>query len=160
MINYCKKCSGSGYITDPKAKWWQNILITKRIICTACDGIGIVTPQNYFKTINYGRLLRKDKDRIMNTINIKKHLALLGLKVRDKVTGFEGIAESISFDLYGCIQVDIRPPVDEKGLPREGRWHDILRLEIMDKTPVMDVPNFDFGIQAEGKQGAADKPLK
>ena len=36
-------------------------------------------------------------------------LKLLGLKVKDKVTGFTGIITSVSFDLYGCIQVIITP---------------------------------------------------
>ena len=40
---------------------------------------------------------------------IKKHLDLLGHKVKDKVSGFQGVVISMSFDLYGCIQADVRP---------------------------------------------------
>ena len=90
-------------------------------------------------------------------MQIKKHLDLLGLKARDKVTGFSGVIESIAFDLYGCVQADVRPPLDKDGNIVHGRWMDINRLKITTTKPVMDVPNFDYGIQAEGKQGAADK---
>lgn len=36
---------------------------------------------------------------------VEETLAVLGLPVRDKVTGFDGVITSVSFDLYGCIQV-------------------------------------------------------
>ena len=41
----------------------------------------------------------------------------------------------------------------------EKHWFDVSRLEILDNNPVMQLPNFEFGLQAEGKQGAADKPI-
>ena len=48
---------------------------------------------------------------------IKKHLDLLGLKVKDRVSDFEGVVISISFDLYGCVQADVRPfTTDKDGL--------------------------------------------
>jgi len=91
-------------------------------------------------------------------MEIKKNLDLLGLKAKDKVTSLSGVIESISFDLYGCIQAVIRPDtLDKDGKIQEGRWIDVARLKIINKKPVMDVPNFDYGIQAEGKQGPADK---
>lgn len=89
---------------------------------------------------------------------IHQHISKLGLPVKDKVTGFEGIVECVSFDLYGCIQVALRPSIlDEKGMVKESRWFDISRLEILSDTPVMERPNFDQGVQAEGKQGPAEK---
>jgi hypothetical protein len=91
---------------------------------------------------------------------IKKHLYLLGYEVKDKVTGFTGVAESISFDLYGCIQAAIRPPMDKDGKIPDGRWFDVSRLVVKSKKPVMDVPNFEWGRQAEGEQGPAEKPCK
>ena len=42
-------------------------------------------------------------------------LELLGLQVRDKVTGFAGVCESVSYDLYGCIQGVVRPPASTNG---------------------------------------------
>lgn len=92
-------------------------------------------------------------------MEIKKHLDKLGFKAEDVVTGYKGVIDSVGFDLYGCVQASLRPPVDEKGELPDGRWFDIERLIIKSKKPVMQVPNFDYGIQAEGKQGPADKPV-
>lgn len=89
---------------------------------------------------------------------VKKHLALLGLKVRDKVTGVEGIVATIGFDLYGCVQAIVNSGVDKEGKLRDQLWFDVSRLQILDAEPVMAVPNFDFGIVAEGRQGCDRKP--
>ncbi|NOQ52300.1 MAG: hypothetical protein GQ578_08820 [Desulfuromonadaceae bacterium] len=86
---------------------------------------------------------------------VKKHLNLLGLPVTDKVTGFSGVVESISFDLYGCVQAVVKPPIKEDGDTRDGRWFDVSRLAVKSEKPVMRLPNFEYGLQAEGKQGAA-----
>ena len=57
---------------------------------------------------------------------IKKHLDLLGHKVKDKVSDFQGVVISMSFDLYGCIQADVRSmELDEKGMVRGGIWMDV-----------------------------------
>jgi hypothetical protein len=90
-------------------------------------------------------------------ILIRKHLELLGMKVEDRVTGFHGIVESISFDLYGCVQAIVRPGIDKEGKPKDSHWFDVGRLQIM-SGPVMDRPSFDFGAQAEGRKGPAEKP--
>lgn len=90
---------------------------------------------------------------------IEKHLGMLGKKATDRVTGYSGVIASISFDLYGCVQVVITPAVDEKGELKIGNWFDIARIVITDDIPVMDPPNFQEGYVAEGKSGAADKPL-
>jgi hypothetical protein len=72
-----------------------------------------------------------------------EYMKLLGCKVRDLVTGFEGVVSSISFDLYGCIQVIVTPFVDKDGKLGEGRWFDSKRLVVTDRTPVMAVPKFE-----------------
>jgi len=92
---------------------------------------------------------------------IKKHLGLLGFKVKDKVSDFKGIVISMSFDLYGCIQADVRPTgLDKSGKLVGGHWLDVSRLEVISKTPVMEVPNFEWGEIAEGKKGPANLPEK
>jgi hypothetical protein len=91
-------------------------------------------------------------------IQIKKHLSLLGLKVKDKVTGFTGIVTSVSFDLYGCIQAIVNPGMDKDGKQKDSHYFDINRLEIKSNKPVMDVPNFDYGAIANGEKGPAEKP--
>jgi len=85
---------------------------------------------------------------------MQEHLKLLGFRVRDAVTGFEGVVESVSFDLYGCVQAIVRPGLDEKGLPQDGRWFDLKRLTATapGDGPVMAVPTFVV------VAGGAEKP--
>lgn len=71
---------------------------------------------------------------------VTRQMKLLGLKVRDRVTGFEGVVTSIGFDLYGCVQAIVSPFAGEKGELKDSRWFDTSRLVVTDKTPVMDLP--------------------
>ncbi len=91
-------------------------------------------------------------------VNIKKHMALLGLRVEDRVTGMKGVVASISFDLYGCVQAIVNPGLGKDGKLSDQIWFDVSRLKVLDKKPVMQVPDFEYGPQAEGLQGAAEKP--
>lgn len=91
-------------------------------------------------------------------VNVKKHLEMLGLKVEDRVTGFKGVVASVGFDLYGCIQAIVNPGLGTDGKLMDQQWFDIARLKVLDESPVMCRPNFEFGRQAEGLQGAAEKP--
>lgn len=92
-------------------------------------------------------------------LEIKKHLSLLGLKVRDRITGFTGVISTVGFDLYGCIQAIVTPEYDkEKKELKQGTWFDINRLEILNKTPVMQIPDFYYGEVAKGNKGSAEKP--
>jgi len=90
--------------------------------------------------------------------NINKHIELLGMAVKDKVTGKTGIVTSISFDLYGCIQAVITPKIDKDNKDAEMKWYDLCRLKITSNKPVMKVPDFNTGQVAEGKRGCAAKP--
>lgn len=67
---------------------------------------------------------------------------LLGLKVRDRVTGFEGVATSVTFDLFGCVQTFVIPPVNQDGKIPHGAWFDAHRLETLSSNPVMTPPTF------------------
>ncbi|MCK5609989.1 hypothetical protein KAR91_49405 [Candidatus Pacearchaeota archaeon] len=89
--------------------------------------------------------------------NVRKHLSLLGMEVEDKVTGSKGVVDSISFDLYGCVQAGVNPGLDKEKKQMDCKWFDVSRLTIKSKKPVMEVPNFDYGLVAEGKSGAASK---
>lgn len=91
-------------------------------------------------------------------MNIRKHLAMLGLVVTDKVTGFRGVVTSVAFDLYGCIQTIVTPAVGKDGKQEESRWYDIQRLTVIHAIPVMTPPDWDFGSIAEGEKGPAEKP--
>ena len=89
----------------------------------------------------------------------EKHFELLGKKGKDAVTGFSGVITSLSFDLYGCIQVVITPPADKKDGVKNGQWFDVTRVEITNHTLVIPLPDFAEGYIAMGKKGAAVKPL-
>jgi len=86
---------------------------------------------------------------------ITSAIRMVGLRVKDKVTGFEGVVSSIGFDLYGCIQAIVTPQVDKDGKRRDAEWFDIKRLEQGER--VMEVPNFE-GTKFGSENGAAEKP--
>lgn len=89
---------------------------------------------------------------------IDQHFELMGKKAKDKITGFKGVVDSVCFDLYGCIQVSLRPPLDKDGKVPDGRWFDVTRITVTSKTPVIELPNYSNGYIAEGRKGPADKP--
>ncbi len=67
----------------------------------------------------------------------------------------------MSFDLYGCIQADVRPTkLGEDGKLVQGSWFDVSRLVKVSKKPLMEAPNFEWGAVAEGKRGPANLPSK
>lgn len=94
-------------------------------------------------------------------VNIQKHLNLLGHRVRDRVTGFEGIVVTVFFDLFGCVQAGINPGRDKDGKRQDSECMDVSRLEVLSETPVMERPNFEFNTSPEavsaGLKGPADK---
>lgn len=96
------------------------------------------------------------------TIAINEHLDLLGKKVSDKVTKFQGVVTSVTFDLYGCIQALVHPGLKSDGTALDQLWFDVARLEVIDPIPVMQRPQYEWHKDpqaiAEGRQGAADRP--
>lgn len=87
---------------------------------------------------------------------MKEYLSILGHQVRDKVTGFEGVATTVGFDLYGCVQVIVtQPGLTEKGETKPGAWFDHKRLKVVsDAELVMEQPTF------ASVAGGYDKPLR
>lgn len=83
-------------------------------------------------------------------IKVLEYMKIMGFRVRDIVTGFQGVATAVSFDLYGCIQVVVQPPAGEGGKIEESRWFDHKRLAVFVSVtaatqtplPVMEVPNY------------------
>ena len=55
----------------------------------------------------------------------------LGQTVRDKVTGFKGIAITKCKYLNGCIQYSIQPRVNDNGEIPKDQWIDEQQLEII-----------------------------
>jgi hypothetical protein len=58
----------------------------------------------------------------------------------------------------GCITAVIHPGTTDNSI-RDQQWVDIITLAVLDPTPVMTPPNFEYGPVAEGKKGPVDKPL-
>jgi hypothetical protein len=96
-------------------------------------------------------------------VSAQNHIDLLGKTAKDRVTGFQGVVSSVSFDLYGCLQAAISPPLDKDGKYVDGRWFDVNRLEIVDENRAMPVPAFgkvEFGATpATHTHGPAEKPV-
>ena len=60
----------------------------------------------------------------------------LGSKVRDSISGYEGIATARSRFLNGCVQLCIEGPLakDEKGVARrDDLWFDEQRVELIER---------------------------
>jgi hypothetical protein len=63
----------------------------------------------------------------------------LGTKLRDVVSGFEGVACARIEYLTGCVQYSLIPPAQD-GKFMEGQWFDAIRLVQIDATPVVMAP--------------------
>lgn len=57
---------------------------------------------------------------------------LLGIIVRDKVTGFIGVAENRATFLYGCDRYCVQPKIDKEGKMPESKMIDEPQLEIVE----------------------------
>lgn len=66
------------------------------------------------------------------------------LKVRDKITGFEGMVTGHSDYITGCDQYLVQPPVKETEF-KEPRWFDANRLEVVEETPALKVTGEENG---------------
>lgn len=94
---------------------------------------------------------------------MKEHLKLLGHQVRDIVTGFEGTATTIGFDLYGCVQAIVAPKHNPESKESEGersRWFDTKRLTVISDAPVMAVPTFDLVPGGSEKPSRSSNPIR
>jgi hypothetical protein len=98
-------------------------------------------------------------ERVNSMIN--ETINWLGLRARDKVTGFEGVIASVHFDLYGCVQVVITPPKMADGKLGDGHYFDVHRIELIPGERVMPVPDFQAVARkpSEYNHGPAEKPL-
>lgn len=64
----------------------------------------------------------------------------LGVKARDKITGFTGIVICRAYYLTGCTRYGVRPLVGDDMKIREAEWFDEPILEILDSEPVFQNP--------------------
>ena len=89
----------------------------------------------------------------------RDRIELLGFEGKDRITGIVGVIDSLSFDLYGCVQVSVRQrSVKDDGEMPKGYWFDVTRVEVLGDDRIMELPNFAAGYVAQGRKGPADKP--
>lgn len=69
----------------------------------------------------------------------------LGTMVRDKLTGFEGIAVSHTTWLYGCSRVGIQSKKLHDGKPVEVQWFDEVSVEAVAPTEPVSGPKMSTG---------------
>ena len=86
-----------------------------------------------------------------------QHIQLLGKTAEDKITRMGGVITSVSFDLYGCLQILITPQQMSGGKYPDSRWFDVNRIQITDHHRVMPVPDFQY---ADDNHGPAEKPAQ
>ena len=60
----------------------------------------------------------------------------LGIKVKDKITGFEGVVTGYVEYLSGCNQALVAPRVKEDGSLIDSEWIDEQRLDRVGKTQI------------------------
>ena len=72
---------------------------------------------------------------------INQTIQLIGFRAKDKISGLEGVIDSVCFDLYGCVQASLAPAAKDGECP-PGRWFDVQRLQVSNDR-VMDVPDFE-----------------
>ena len=60
----------------------------------------------------------------------------LGTRVRDVITGFEGIVYGRIEYLTGCVQLQVIPWVDADGKRKDAEWFDEARCELVHAVPV------------------------
>ncbi len=57
---------------------------------------------------------------------------MLGDRVKDRITGFTGIAVSSTEYLNGCIRIAVDPPVDKDGKSVDQQWFDHQQMNIVE----------------------------
>lgn len=61
---------------------------------------------------------------------------ILGKKVRDTVSGFEGIAVAKTQWINGCVRYHVQPKVKDDNTYTNPEWFDVEQLEVLDEESV------------------------
>lgn len=59
-----------------------------------------------------------------------------GVKVRDKLTGFEGTIDGKCEYMTGCVQWRVVPSIDKDGKMQDSHWIDVDRLIVIPEQKV------------------------
>lgn len=60
----------------------------------------------------------------------------IGDRVKDKISGFQGIVTGIVDYISGCKQALVAPPVDKEKKLVESQWFDVQRLEVIKENAI------------------------
>jgi hypothetical protein len=148
---------------------WQPEDIVKAIVAKQTKNEARKWPDwrtaNPDKAIEHERATRSRRHRSRRAaihhhrrgLPMNEYIKLLGYKAKDQVTGFEGVAASVCFDLYGCVQVVLTPQIGADGKPGESQWFDAKRLTVTSTEPVMAAPAY-ASLRPGAEIGPAEKP--
>ena len=64
----------------------------------------------------------------------------LGDKVRDTISGFEGIATARHQYMYGCVRISVTPKTDKAGKHQDTQSFDEPQLEVVEAKQVAATP--------------------
>lgn len=78
----------------------------------------------------------------------------LGQKVRDRITGVEGIATARTEWLYGCTRILVQPQEVKDGKPAEAMYVDEPQCEILGQDFVQDGKDSRATAPPTGRHGA------
>ena len=95
-------------------------------------------------------------------MDYEKIVNMLGKKAKDIITGSTGVITSLSFDLYGCIQVILTPGKIDKEFKevKSIGWVDINRIKIIKNKRIMEHPDFNNKYKSVKQiQGPVEKPI-
>jgi len=65
-----------------------------------------------------------------------KPMIKMGARVRDNITGFEGIVIGRSEWMHGCARCAVQSNTLKDGVPIDAEWFDDQRLEVIEELPV------------------------
>ncbi|KQV66601.1 hypothetical protein [Caulobacter sp. Root343] len=85
--------------------------------------------------------------------------SILGSTVKDRITGFSGVATSYTTYLTGCNRVGVTPTVDADGKTREDAWFDEQRLDVIADKDKVVLDNSAAGFGATPRR-QADPPAR
>lgn len=92
--------------------------------------------------------------------NIIPYLDAIGYEAIDNVTKFRGVITSVSFDLYGCIQFLLTPPVTKDGKMEESEWCGVNGVYVFDGRPRVVTPQPFRPVKGRHLVNrSADKPI-
>ena len=89
-------------------------------------------------------MLRHPQTRRAVPYNRRSTIVGLGDRVRDRISGFRGIATCRSTFLYGCIRISITPEeTDKDGKVNQAEWFDEPQVEVLETAAALATTKSD-----------------